>query len=79
MSRADRFVRIYGWIGVACGLVFTLFGAWALWVAGSSVPLVLGLVTLAASIAMRRKHDRLRVGEEKEEEREEAGFPPSRE
>ena len=59
MTRADRFIRAYTWIGIVGGGVFLLFGVWLLWVAGSSILLVLGLLTLAGSIAARRRHQRL--------------------
>jgi hypothetical protein len=59
LTGADRFVRAYALIGIAGGAVFLLFGTWLLWVAGSSVLLGLGLLTVAGSIAARRKHKRL--------------------
>jgi hypothetical protein len=59
LSRADRFVRIYMWMGIIGGAVFILVGAWALWIARTTVLLVLGALTLAASILARRKHERI--------------------
>ena len=76
MTRGDRFVRIYAWLGIAGGLIFALSGIWVFWIAQSSVPLGLGLLTLASSIALRRKHERLRGSER--ERMEEAGPPLSR-
>jgi len=59
LNRADRFVRIYTGIGMAGGLVFLIFGTWLLWIAQSSVLALLGLLTLTASLAARREHERL--------------------
>jgi hypothetical protein len=60
LTRADRFTRLYAWIGIVAGVVFILVGAWAFWLARTTVLLVLGLVTLGGSIAARRKHEQLR-------------------
>ena len=59
MTREDRFVLIFAWLGMSSGVGFLLLGAWAFWVAHTSVLLVLGVVTLGSSIALRHRYSRI--------------------
>jgi hypothetical protein len=60
VTRADRFVAIYSWVGIASGIAFLLIGAWTFWVSHMSLLLFFGVLTLVPTLIGLRQHRRRR-------------------